>query len=30
MTELCIILGIVAIIFGAKRLPQIGKDLGER
>lgn len=28
MTELCIIAGILVILFGAKRLPQIGRDLG--
>ena len=29
MTELLIILGIVVVIFGATRLPAIGKGLGE-
>lgn len=28
MTELCIIAGILVILFGAKRLPSIGRDLG--
>jgi sec-independent protein translocase protein TatA len=29
LTELLVILGIVVIVFGATRLPQIGKGLGE-
>jgi sec-independent protein translocase protein TatA len=29
LSELLVILGIVVIVFGATRLPQIGKGLGE-
>tara|TARA_B100000949_G_C14193447_1_gene412778 strand:+ start:605 stop:775 length:171 start_codon:yes stop_codon:yes gene_type:complete len=29
ISELLVILGIVVIIFGASRLPQLGKGLGE-
>jgi sec-independent protein translocase protein TatA len=28
-TELLIILGIIVVIFGARRLPELGKGLGE-